>query len=298
MEFRCRVATPAGDVRDEVHVADTEVRLRRELEDRGLVLLAARPAGGLSIPGLGLPVFRMPTRRRLPQRHFLVFNQELATLLKAGMPLVQSLDILRQRVEQPVFKQLLDDVYEQVRGGTALSDAFASHGDLVPGIYTASLLAGEKSGGLEQVLRRYVAYVKMISGIRRKTDLGDGLSRHPDRAVDQRRDPHRGQGGAGLCRFLCQLRPGTAVADAGHHRALDLSHHLVAGGDRRHPRGRHGDVGLVTAAGPEGPDPPVDAAGAAARPDRAEIRDVATGADGGHVAHGGHPAGQRAVGGL
>ena len=169
MEFRCRVATPAGEVRDEVHVAETEVRLRRELEDRGLVLLAARPVGGLSIPGLGLPAFRMPTRKRLPQRDFLVFNQELATLLKAGMPLVQSLDILRQRVQQPSFKHILDDVYEQVRGGTSLSDAFASHGELVPGIYTASLLAGEKSGGLEQVLRRYVAYVKMISGIRRKT---------------------------------------------------------------------------------------------------------------------------------
>ncbi len=169
MEFRCRVATPAGEVRDEVHVAETEVRLRRELEDRGLVLLAARPAGSVSIPGLGLPAFRMPTRKRLPQRDFLVFNQELATLLKAGMPLVQSLDILRQRVLQPTFKQILDDVYEQVRGGTSLSDAFASHRDLVPGIYTASLLAGEKSGGLEQVLRRYVSYVKMISGIRRKT---------------------------------------------------------------------------------------------------------------------------------
>jgi type II secretory pathway component PulF len=108
------------------------LRLRRELEDRGLVLLAARPAAGLTIPGLGLPVLAMPSRRRLPQRDFLVFNQELATLLKAGMPLVQSLDILRQRVQHPTFKQVLDDVHDQVRGGTSLSDAFASHGDLVP----------------------------------------------------------------------------------------------------------------------------------------------------------------------
>ena len=169
MEFRCRVATPTGEVRDEVHVAETELRLRRDLEDRGLVLLAARPAAGLTIPGLGLPVLAMPSRRRLPQRDFLVFNQELATLLKAGMPLVQSLDILRQRVQHPTFKQVLDDVHDQVRGGTSLSDAFATHGDLVQGIYTASLLAGEKSGGLEQVLRRYVTYVKVISTVKRKT---------------------------------------------------------------------------------------------------------------------------------
>ena len=64
----------------------------------------------------------------------------------------------------PLFKAVLDDVHEQVRAGTALSDAFAAHGDLFPGVYTASLLAGEKSGSLEQVLRRYVAYVKVIGG--------------------------------------------------------------------------------------------------------------------------------------
>jgi type IV pilus assembly protein PilC len=85
------------------------------------------------------------------------------------MPLVQSLDILRQRVANPTFKGILDDVYERVRGGAALSEAFEVHGDLFPGVYTASLLAGEKSGGLEQVLRRYVSYVKIVGALRRKT---------------------------------------------------------------------------------------------------------------------------------
>ena len=68
----------------------------------------------------------------LNMREFLVFNQELATLLKAGMPLVQSLDLLKGRVESPTFRRVLDDVYEKVRSGTALSDAFAAHGDLFP----------------------------------------------------------------------------------------------------------------------------------------------------------------------
>ena len=67
----------------------------------------------------------------MPSREFLVFNQELATLLKAGMPLVQSLDILRRRVTNPVFKAVLDDVYERVRAGSALSEAFEAHGELV-----------------------------------------------------------------------------------------------------------------------------------------------------------------------
>jgi type IV pilus assembly protein PilC len=111
----------------------------------------------------------MPRRARISTREFLVFNQELATLLKAGMPLVQSLDILRRRVTNPLLKTVLDDVYERVRSGSSLSEAFEAHGTLFPGIYTASLMAGEKSGSLEQVIRRFVAYVKVISAVKRKT---------------------------------------------------------------------------------------------------------------------------------
>ncbi len=85
------------------------------------------------------------------------------------MPLVQSLDILRRRVTNPLFKSVLDDVQERVRAGSSLSEAFEAHGALFPGVYTASLLAGEKSGNLEQVIRRYVAYVKVVTTVRRKT---------------------------------------------------------------------------------------------------------------------------------
>ena len=106
---------------------------------------------------------------RVSTREFLVFNQELATLLKAGMPLVQSLDILRRRITNVLFKSVLDDVYERVRAGNSLSEAFEAHGTLFPGVYTASLLAGEKSGNLEQVIRRYVAYVKVVANVKRKT---------------------------------------------------------------------------------------------------------------------------------
>ena len=164
MEFRCRLGTPGGDIIEGIYVADNEARLRREFEEKGLYVLAIQRAGALGLASLGLP-----QRRRIPTREFLVFNQELATLLKAGMPLVQSLEILRRRVTNPVFKSVLDDVYDRVRSGTSLSDAFESHGGLFPGVYTASLLAGEKSGSLEGVIRRYVAYVKVISSVKRKT---------------------------------------------------------------------------------------------------------------------------------
>ncbi len=164
MEFRCRLGTPAGEVVEGVYVADTEAHLRHELEQKGLCVLALRERR--AIAGLRQA---LPKRRKIPAREFLVFNQELATLLKAGMPLVQSLDILKGRITNPLFKSVVDDVYQQVRAGSALSEAFAAHGDLFPGVYTASLLAGEKSGSLETVLRRYVSYVKVVAGVKRRT---------------------------------------------------------------------------------------------------------------------------------
>jgi type IV pilus assembly protein PilC len=164
VEFRCRLGTPGGEITEGVYVAESEARLRRELEENGLLVLALQRAGGWRFGDLALP-----RRTRVAGRDFVVFNQELATLLKAGMPLVQSLDILRQRVNNPVFKSVLDDVYERVRAGSSLSEAFEAQGPLFPGVYTASLLAGEKSGSLEQVIRRYVAYVKVVATVKRRT---------------------------------------------------------------------------------------------------------------------------------
>jgi type IV pilus assembly protein PilC len=167
MEYRCRLGTPGGEVIEGIYVADNEARLRREFEDKGLYVLAIQQAGRRALAGFHVP--ELPRRRKVSSREFLVFNQELATLLKAGMPLVQSLDILRRRVANPVFKGVLDDVHGRVRAGSALSEAFEAHGSMFPGVYTASLLAGEKSGNLEQVLRRYVSYVKIVSSVKRKT---------------------------------------------------------------------------------------------------------------------------------
>src|SRR6476619_8087552 len=119
MEFRCRLGTPGGEIVEGVYVADSEARLRHEFEEKGLYVLAIQRAGRAALGS-----FKLPQRTRVSTREFLIFNQELATLLKAGMPLVQSLDILRQRVANPVFRSVLDDIHERVRGGAALSEAF------------------------------------------------------------------------------------------------------------------------------------------------------------------------------
>src|SRR5262249_753395 len=125
MEFRCRLGTTGGEIIEGVYVADSETHLRRELEEKGLFILSLQRRGVL--PAFGLSRAR---RRKIGRQELLVFNQELATLLKAGMPLVQSLDILRQRIVNPTFKAALDEIYDKVKAGTALSETVGAHPDL------------------------------------------------------------------------------------------------------------------------------------------------------------------------
>jgi type IV pilus assembly protein PilC len=162
MEFRCRLGTAAGEIVEGVYVADSEARLRRELEEKGMYVLSLQRRAALSLSTGG-------RRQKVKRQEFLVFNQELATLLKAGMPLVQSLDILRQRVTNPTFRTVLDSVHDRVRSGSSLSDAFAEHQSLFPAVYSASLLAGERSGNLDAVIRRYVTYDKIVGAVMRRT---------------------------------------------------------------------------------------------------------------------------------
>jgi type IV pilus assembly protein PilC len=164
VEFRCRLASPNGEIIEGVYVADSEARLRHELEEKGLYVLSLQRKG--VVGGISL---RLPGRGAIPTREFLIFNQELATLLRAGMPLVQSLGLLKRRIVSPVFRAVLNDVHERVRSGSSLSDAFGAHGALLPSVYTASLVAGERSGSLDTVLRRFVEYTKIIATIKRKT---------------------------------------------------------------------------------------------------------------------------------
>jgi len=163
MEYRCRLGTPGGEIVEGVYVAESESRLRRNLEEKGLCVLslkARRKFSWLRFAG---------SRRGVTRQEFLVFNQELATLLKSGMPLVQSLDILRDRISNEALRTVLDGVYERVKAGTALSEAVGAHADVFPAVYAASLSAGERSGNLYDVIRRYVAYEKLIGTVRRRT---------------------------------------------------------------------------------------------------------------------------------
>jgi len=164
MEFLCRLGTPEGRVVEEVHESSDPESLRGALERRGFHVFSLERRGFAFVP-------RLPTFQRRPKvkpRQFMVFNQELAALLKAGLPLLQSLDLLLERRTHPRLRGVLREVRERVKAGEDLSDAFAHFGDLFPPLYAASLKAGERSGELESVIRRFIRYMQIVLEARRK----------------------------------------------------------------------------------------------------------------------------------
>lgn len=165
-EFVCRLGTPAGDVIREVRRSDDAATLRRELTRAGYHVFDLQPRGLLA--KLKLPAASARVRS-VPMRPFLIFNQELAALLRAGLPLLQGLDLLHERAREPFLKRALDDIRDRVRGGEDLSDAVAAQGEVFPGLYAATLKAGERTGELEEVVRRYIRYQRLVLEARKKT---------------------------------------------------------------------------------------------------------------------------------
>src|SRR6266853_1694695 len=159
-EFVCKVADSSGRVFSQVEPAQSIAEARQKLSDRGLFVYQVRPRDVLA--GLG--------QRRDKTVHgndFLVFNQQFNTLIKAGIPILKSLDLLAERAAAPRLRPVLGQVRRLVREGTTLSDALEQQG-VFPKVYTVSVLAGEKSGNLSGVLEYYIAYQRVTTGLRKK----------------------------------------------------------------------------------------------------------------------------------
>ncbi len=166
-EFICRLGTPAGEVVTRTVEAAGVQEARARLEREGFRVFAVTPPRTSGVAAL--------TRRggagthaRVKVGDFLLFNQQLAALLRAGIPILQAISMLRKRSVSARLRAVLGDVEDEIRGGAALSAAFAKQGTIFPRIYTASILAGERSGALDEVLSRYVTYMRRSVGVRRK----------------------------------------------------------------------------------------------------------------------------------
>ncbi len=163
-EFICRLGTPSGEVLTRVIEATAAGEAKSRLESEGFRVFAVSNADkGLSamLPG------GAGKKGRVKAGDFLLFNQQLSALLRAGIPVLQSINLLKNRSGSSTLRAVLTDVEEKIKSGVPLSDAFESQG-MFPKIYTASLLAGEKSGALDDVLARFVDYLKRSVAVSRK----------------------------------------------------------------------------------------------------------------------------------
>src|SRR6266481_6168850 len=166
-EFICRLGTPAGEVVTRTIEATGVHEAKARLEREGFRVFNVAPpktSGVTALTRLG----RGGTNPRVKPNDFLLFNQQLAALVRAGIPILQAISMLRKRAASARLRAVLGDVEDQIRGGAALSQAFAAQGSIFPRIYTASILAGERSGALDEVLSRYVTYMRRNVGLKRK----------------------------------------------------------------------------------------------------------------------------------
>src|ERR1051326_7447967 len=161
-EFVVKIADERGRMREQVQSARSEAEVRDRFAQQGLYVQSVRARGLLSGGEM-----QLPRRRRIKLDEFLVFNQQFYTLFHAGLPILTILDLLRKQQRNPYFQSILQDVRPRVQAGEPLSQAFSAHPDF-PRIYTTTILAGEKSGNLEEVLTRYITFQRSALTLRRK----------------------------------------------------------------------------------------------------------------------------------
>src|SRR6202521_230015 len=160
-EFVIKIADDRGRVQQHIEQGYSEAEVRDRFSQQGYLVYWVKPQGAFTS---GVSLRR---RRKLKQASFLVFNQQFLTLIRAGLPILNSLELLIKRQKDRKLQQLLENVRERVKGGEQLSDAFAAQG-IIPKIYTTTLMAGEKSGNIDEVLTRYISFQRLAMTFRKK----------------------------------------------------------------------------------------------------------------------------------
>jgi type IV pilus assembly protein PilC len=162
-EWTLKYADARGEIHQQVAEAGSEREIRDRYTEQGFLVYSVKPRSEIS----GL-VGRSPrSRKRINLEKFLIFNQQFVTLIRAGLPILKSLDLLAERLTDPKLSVYIKGVRGEVRNGSLLSDAFARQG-VFPSIYVTTVLAGERSGSLAEVIERFIAYQKLSLSVRKK----------------------------------------------------------------------------------------------------------------------------------
>jgi type IV pilus assembly protein PilC len=155
-EFVIKLADERGRVQEQVHTAASAEELRSRFAHAGYHVYSVKSRGGLG-----------SRRKKVKLEPFLIFNQQFLTLIRAGLPILSSLEMLGKIQKNAAFAGQLDNVSARVKTGESLSNAFDAQGGF-PVMYTTTLLAGERSGNLQEVLERYVSFQRVTLTLRKK----------------------------------------------------------------------------------------------------------------------------------
>lgn len=164
-EFVLKYADARGEIHNQAVEADTEDEARERMSQQGYLVYSVKARG---VAGVASRI--QGRRRKLDTEKFLIFNQQFLTLIRAGLPILKSLDLLAERLTDPKLGQHIKAVRDEVRSGALLSEAFERQG-VFPPIYVTSVMAGEKSGALGEVLERFITYQRMALAVRKKIML-------------------------------------------------------------------------------------------------------------------------------
>src|SRR5438874_1560004 len=159
-DFVLKYADGRGQIHQQVATAGSEKELRERYSQQGFLIYSIKPRTSAVRVGF-------LSRKKLNLEKFLIFNQQFVTLIRAGLPILKGLDLLADRLTDPKLGPYIKAVRDEVRNGSLLSEAFRQQG-IFPKIYITSVMAGEKSGSLVEVLDRYVNYQKLSLAIRKK----------------------------------------------------------------------------------------------------------------------------------
>ena len=161
MEFIVRYAKPSGEIVKSVQVGQTAQDVRHRLQEQGFLPMSVRPRGWR------LSLGSRRRRQEVKTDDFIVFNQQFVALVRAGLPILRALDLLKSQIRNPALGRHVSDIRDRVHSGALLSEALRAQG-VFPPVYTASISAGERSGNLVEVITRYIHYEKLILTVRKK----------------------------------------------------------------------------------------------------------------------------------
>ena len=156
-EFVIRLADERGRVQEQIQSAATAEELRARFTQAGYHVFSVKARGLLAAQ----------KNKKVKLDTFLIFNQQFLTLIRAGLPILSSLELLARRQKLLGFRAQLEDAAQRVRNGESVSSAFEAQGSF-PVVYTTTLLAGERSGNLEEVLQRFVDFQRVSLTFRKK----------------------------------------------------------------------------------------------------------------------------------